>query len=125
REYYLRFGVRKLLNHVVSTEAFDVVTRRASEINDVVDRSLRRDWDGRKPVFLFVNYMDAHCPYVPPRPFDTMFPGKALRFTSQDYYELADDVAAMKRRVTPAEREHLIARYDGSIAYLDSEIGRL
>jgi len=110
---------------VMSTDAFDVTTRRASEINDLISQSLRRDWNGRQPVFLFVNYMDAHCPYVPPAPFDTMFPGKTLRFTSHDYYELADEVAALKRRVTPAVRDHLISQYDGSIAYLDSEIGRL
>jgi arylsulfatase A-like enzyme len=125
RDYYLRFGVRKLFNRIVSTADFDLVTRRAAEINRAISQSLRRDWDGSQPVFLFANYMDAHCPYVPPRPFDRLFPGKSLRFTSFEYYRLAEDVAALKRTVTPVERAHLISQYDGSIAYLDSELGKL
>ena len=35
-----------------------------------------------KPFFLFVNYMDAHWPYLPPPPFDTLFPGKDPAFTN-------------------------------------------
>ncbi len=50
-----------------------------------------------RPFFAFFNYYDAHKPYDPPAPYDQMFDGD-------------DD-----------ERD----RYDGSIAYIDAEIGRL
>jgi arylsulfatase A-like enzyme len=125
REYYLRFGARKLLNRVVSTPQFDSVTRRAEEINDAIGRILRRDWNGRQPVFLFANYMDAHCPYAPPKPFRQMFPGGNLRFTLHEYYQLSEDVGAMRRPAPPAVLDHLLSQYDGAIAYLDSELGTL
>jgi arylsulfatase A-like enzyme len=126
RDYYLRFGVRKLLNRLhAPIDAFDLVTRRASEINDAATGVLERDWDRRRPLFLFVNYMDAHCPYLPPAPYNTMFPAENLHIGSHDYYEIANDVAALRRHVKPAERDSLVAQYDGSIAYLDSQIGAL
>jgi arylsulfatase A-like enzyme len=126
RDYYLRFGVRKLLDRLHATvDSFDLVTRRASEINDAATRTLERDWDRRRPLFLFLNYMDAHCPYLPPPPYNTMFPGENLHISSHDYYELANDVAAMKRPVSPQQRDSLVSQYDGSIAYLDSQIGVL
>jgi arylsulfatase A-like enzyme len=125
REYYLRFGARKLLNRVVSTAQFDSVTRRAAEINDAINRILRRDWNGRQPVFLFANYMDAHCPYAPPKPFRRMFPGGDLRFTLHEYYQLSEDVGAMKRAAPSTVRDHLLSQYDGALAYLDSELGKL
>jgi arylsulfatase A-like enzyme len=125
RTYYLRFGVRSLLNRFVPTADFDLATRRASEVNAAIAQGLRRDWDGRKPLFLFANYMDAHSPYVPPRPFHRMFPANGLHLTTEEYFQLADGVAALRRPLMPSERDHLVARYDGSIAYLDSELGKL
>ncbi|MEP7380610.1 MAG: sulfatase [Gemmatimonadota bacterium] len=58
------------------------------------------DWRARassRPFFAFMNYYDAHRPYDPPPPYDRMFSGGS------------------------EERD----KYDGSIAYIDAEIGRL
>ena len=60
--------------------------------------------------------MDPHVPYAPPAPFDTKYephatpdhPGVDPR---SDYKE-------------PLDRERMIARYDGDIAYGDREFGR-
>lgn len=57
-------------------------------------------WRARRagrPFFAFLNYYDAHLPYAPPPPYDRMF---------NDGAESRD-------------------KYDGSIAYIDAEIGRL
>lgn len=50
-----------------------------------------------RPFFAFLNYYDAHRPYDPPPPFDRMFGGGE------------------------EERD----KYDGAMAYIDAEIGRL
>ena len=87
------------------------------EAAPVVDRALA--WiDARRglPTFLYVHTMDPHVPYTPPAPFDAKFephptpehPGQDPR---TDYKE-------------PADRERLMAQYDGEIAYGDLQFGR-
>ncbi|MGQ0640174.1 MAG: sulfatase-like hydrolase/transferase [Gemmatimonadaceae bacterium] len=76
------------------------------------------DDEGRRtperPFFAFINYFDAHDPYEPPAPYDTMFSGRepptriseAGAFTKEEVQGLRDS-------------------YDASIAYLDSKLGEL
>jgi len=74
------------------------------------------DWvtrDDPRPFFAFLNYFDAHDPYRPPAPFDTVFrtgPAPAM---------------IKGRRYSPEEVERMIGAYDASIAYLDHHFGRL
>jgi hypothetical protein len=68
------------------------------------------------PTFLYVHTMDPHVPYAPPPPFDRMFephpvPGHPAQDPRTDYRE-------------PADRERLIAQYDGDVAFGDREFGR-
>jgi arylsulfatase A-like enzyme len=77
------------------------------------------DWQdriGTRPFFAFLNYFDAHTPYAPPAPFDTMFlEGRvpALR------------TAQFRQPSTPDEFRDMRRAYDGAIRYIDQEIGRL
>ncbi|MEO7966544.1 MAG: sulfatase, partial [Gemmatimonadaceae bacterium] len=87
--------------------------------SDVADRFLR--WSGGNsrlghPYFAFLNFFDAHAPYSPPAPFDTMFIGRepAIRDPRQ-----AGD------HPTAASAKELKAAYDQSLAYLDGQIGRV
>ncbi|MBI2835107.1 MAG: sulfatase [Acidobacteria bacterium] len=75
--------------------------------------------------FLFLNYMDAHAPYLPPPPFDTMYRGKMPEFDWSAYGFLRLAVLRGEHRLTDAERANLVSQYDGGIAYEDSEIGRV
>lgn len=73
--------------------------------NEVTRRALRwldRDRDRESGFFLFLHYFDAHDPYYPPEPF-------LSRFAPQDESPRALDIE--------------IGRYDGGIAYADSQIG--
>jgi arylsulfatase A-like enzyme len=85
---------------------------------DVVVNAALRWLDTRKglPSFLFVHTMDPHVPYAPPAPFDRMF----------EPHPLPDRPAADPRTdyKEPADRERLIAQYDGDIAFGDQEFGR-
>jgi arylsulfatase A-like enzyme len=122
---FLRNGIRHLVNIVWSSAEFDRQARTAAEIDDAVIQLLREVPSRQAPFFLFLNYMDAHWPYLPPAPFDRMFPGKLWDFTNASYERLKRDLIFLRRDITPREREHLVSQYDGGIAYLDSQLGRL
>ncbi len=78
------------------------------------------DRDQDRPFFVFLNYMDAHGPYQPPEPYDTLFSAPG----SSAYIEhLREDTPA--REWTPAARQAALDKYDESIAYLDAQLGRL
>jgi arylsulfatase A-like enzyme len=125
RPFFLRQGIRSLLRMFFCTAEFDLVTRRADEINsDALERIDEARQAGR-PFFLFLNYMDAHTPYVPPAPFDKLFPGKRGDFSFAEYLKLQRQVLAGKRAVSDDERRHFISQYDGGIAYIDAAIGKL
>ncbi|MGQ0538911.1 MAG: sulfatase [Gemmatimonadaceae bacterium] len=68
----------------------------------------------RRPFFAFINYYDAHGPYAPPAPFDTMFSGREPPTRDSG-----------SRDFTPTEVAGLLDAYDGSIAYLDRQLGAL
>lgn len=72
---------------------------------------------GDRPFFAFLNYCDAHDPYLPPAPFDTMFGVRRPKHASLDN---------RVRGAYTAERvAEYQAQYDGGIAYLDQEIAAL
>jgi len=86
---------------------------------DITNASLRwLDHDSRRPFFLFLNYFDAHAPYLPPQPYRGRFsrlknPGGAIN-EFRRYPKL-----------TPERFQGEIDAYDGGIAYIDDMIGRL
>jgi arylsulfatase A-like enzyme len=86
-----------------------------------VDEFLR--WEekprGGRPFFAFINFFDAHNPFVPPAPFDTMFashPGRHYdpRFKMPDFPDLTAD-----------EIEFTRDQYEGAIGYIDRSVGRM
>lgn len=84
--------------HPPGTPARD---RRADATTDIALEWLAGRRAGA-PFFLWVHYFDPHAPYAPPAPFDTMF--------------------------EPAEGDALarqVAAYDGEIAFVDHQLGRL
>ncbi|MBI1789354.1 MAG: sulfatase-like hydrolase/transferase, partial [Acidobacteria bacterium] len=119
----LRYGARAILDRVTSTADCDRQTRRAEEINRDVFTLLQGI--GERPFFLFVNYMDAHTPYMPPPPYDTRFAGHDRRLSPEAADEVSRLVLRQKRHLTEGERRWITAQYDGGIAYMDHHIGRL
>lgn len=68
-----------------------------------------------RPFFAFLNLFDAHEPYAPGAPYD-------LRFALEEPPTRALTVG---RRHSPAELQGLRDAYDGAIASLDAQVGRL
>jgi arylsulfatase A-like enzyme len=125
RPFYLRRGARNLLSLFVSTAAFDAYFLRAADINRDAFRILKES-PRQAPFFLFLNYMDAHIPLVPPAPFRDRFPGRDWRFSpASGQQDLTNEVNNGKRHVQDTEKRHLLSQYDGGIAYMDSEIADL
>ena len=77
----------------------------------------------RRPFFVFLNYMDAHEPYLPPEPFDKKF-GPRRQFTKFVHTGI-DAFHPAKWKMSPKEAQAEIAAYDGAIAYIDHELGLL
>jgi arylsulfatase A-like enzyme len=92
--------------------------KRASDVTGSVRRWIERDRE--IPFFIMVNYFDAHDPYLPPQPYRNRFsstknPGGIINGHMGRY--------APSLNVEQIQGE--IDAYDGAIAYVDSEIGRL
>src|SRR5262249_20630080 len=116
---------RRLLDFCGTTDGFDALFFRASDINSQAEPLLEK-LRGGGPFFLFLNYMDAHDPYLPPAPLSEgslKTPGVARSVAA--YKELKNAVSAGKPHITAPEQNDITARYDGGIAYLDSQIGKL
>ena len=82
-----------------------------------------------EPFFLWVHYFDAHMGYQPPSPFDQkydpLYSGQ-LDGDMQTWYRVAAQQGWRRKADAPAaEMEHMIALYDGELAYMDGWIGKL
>jgi arylsulfatase A-like enzyme len=80
------------------------------------------DWsDDRqgRPFFAFLNYFDAHQPYIPPEPFRSRF----MRDSGATYHPHFFHIKA--RDLKAPEIEWLRDNYDAAIAYLDDELRKL
>ena len=121
----LRHLVPMLFGRLVPGTDFDARFRRAKEINRTASTLLDRVAREQTPFFLFVNYMDAHVPYVPPPPFCRLYSDGALSFSEIRYAVLERRIMTRQQVIVPKERNELIAPYDGGIRYIDSQIALL
>jgi len=87
------------------------------------------DWLARDegPWFLWVHLFDAHGPYEPPPPYDTMYYAGDPRDPSHTSMDQVHDVAAY---LAPSlegitDVDWVVAQYDGEISYQDKQVGRL
>ncbi|OPL17797.1 MAG: hypothetical protein AVO35_07925 [Candidatus Aegiribacteria sp. MLS_C] len=87
---------------------------------ETVDEFLRwlEERDDPEPFLAVVHIFDVHQPYDPPEPYDDMFlPGDTLQ---QVYWEISEGGIDH-----PEHAEHFVARYDGGIRWVDTQLGRL
>ena len=94
--------------------------RSSDVVVGLVAQSLTRFGD--EPFFLFVHMFDVHYDYAPPEPdwrrFDPDYSG-SLDASDFAYNE------AIHPDMPVADREHLIALYDGEIRWNDRQLGRI
>ena len=83
---------------------------------------------GERPFFLLVHYFDAHAVYNPPLPFRERFAREPDRRDGSWLFPTRAQMVALRSGAPLPPRETLEraeALYDGEVAYLDQELGRL
>ena len=112
------FRVRRLIandQHLNRVHARDLNRRASRWLDAHADR----------PFLLFLNYFDAHEPYLPPAPFDRQFgPGRARGQHSPLHHWLWNP-AVGHSNMDDAARQEEQAAYDGALAALDQDLGAL
>jgi arylsulfatase A-like enzyme len=84
-----------------------------------------------RPWFLFAHYFDAHEDYVPPRPYADRFDptyagavtGKHVLANPLVSVRRPDDRDEFIRTASERDLEHVIALYEGEIAWVDEHVG--
>jgi len=122
--WLLRHRVRTWLSYAADTAQFDRLYTFSEDINSELFRVAGGRAHPDRPFFAFLNYMDAHFPYVPPAPYNASYSGRRPHVTqdelSREQYRISNG-----EPIPPAYPEHCVSQYDGGIAYEDAQIGRL
>ena len=97
---------------------------RAERLAAALEPQLDRVSDGR--FFSYVHFLEPHFPYDQPEPFVTLFgPDAPLTREERRHTRWITAVNQRRRPFTAEEGAHLVRLYDGNLAYVDREIGRL
>jgi arylsulfatase A-like enzyme len=116
--------------------ALDTLSHRdvsSESVSDAAIGEIEAAARDERPFFVFAHYFDAHYDYAPPAPYDERFdPEYAGTMTGHDFIRdpriAAPDPSrsgGLARVVSQRDLEHLQALYEGEIAWLDDQVGRL
>jgi arylsulfatase A-like enzyme len=113
-------------------EYYDVVPISAGRVADGTTRAALEwiDAQGENPFFVFVHYYDPHLPFSPPAPYDTLFDpdySGPLGSSFDPDFLPTDRMHGFEKMMALPERDkqHIVALYDGEIAFADRAIGDL
>jgi arylsulfatase A-like enzyme len=97
----------------------------AAQVNREFMRWLTSRSEPARPFFGFLNYFDAHVPYVPPA--GAPYPFGLKPETQADFIFLIEQWPTIPDKTLLSRRYQQLARdsYDNCIAYLDSQLARL
>ena len=120
-----------LARRLVTGETFRRLTRfddnlgrvSAPEIGGALAQWLARDKP--RPWFAFLNMMEAHSPYLPAPPYDTLFGWYNARTPSRERREARALARQLPWLITRQQARGLQPAYDGAIATLDAATGAL
>ena len=79
---------------------------------------------GSDPFFLYLHFMEPHAAYIAPLPYRVQFDEGWDSDLEGSHAELAD-IRAGRAEATADDREHLVALYDGELAYWDHQVSTL
>jgi arylsulfatase A-like enzyme len=98
--------------------------RRAREITDSAQQWLDRN--GQKPFFLFLNYFDAHQPYLPLPEDDERFARRPAGNEWLDFPTARYNARRWQQAdFTDEEKQFLVGQYDAQLTAIDRELDRL
>jgi arylsulfatase A-like enzyme len=109
---WLTSGIRRSILWIIGIPWDPAYRKNAAQVNEEFLRWLSRK--NQRPFFVFLNYFDAHLPYVPPKPFDAKFE-----------LEGAQTHRSLQQERSPRAIQARLDAYEGAIAYLDHHFGLL
>ncbi|MCZ6817653.1 MAG: sulfatase [Planctomycetota bacterium] len=118
------FGLERGFDHFDDSLIQGGATNPIAE--QVVDRLLlavEQAPDG--PFCAFVHFFDPHWDYDAPPPFDTRFVDRGYAGTIDGTVKSMTPYFSIRRQMPEGDRQYAIALYDGEIAYLDDQLGRM
>lgn len=113
--------VRSLVYRLGGRHPHDSFNRKTAAVitSDFLSWLSQQD---QRPFFAFLNYIDAHTPYLPPPPFDEQFgPKRPPSDWSQPSYEEMLD----RRKLSQREIQTELDAYDGAIAHIDEQLDQV
>ena len=128
----------ELYDDFTVNEAFENVNAmmRMTAGNSVLDRvvtnpvitKLATMWlkahaNSPKNFFLFLHYWDCHYDYIPPAPYDKIF--DADYKGKEDGRDIVQREPKILKQIPDRDLAHLVALYDGEIAYTDEHVGKI
>ncbi|QDV08118.1 Arylsulfatase [Planctomycetes bacterium Poly30] len=122
------FGVTRDFGGVDNVSyASNVEVRTADATTDAALAWLDGRGESDRPFFLMVHYFDPHCVYAPPELQRKRWAQPADRESEWTFGTRSEMLAIRAGQLTPDEPtlRRAEALYDGEIAYLDGQIGRL
>lgn len=117
-------------NKNIGKRGFDefkyLIKSPAEKVVDYGLEKIKLAKESGKPFFLYLHFMDAHAPLLPPKKYYNYFPTSDRKGNEKIHekwgfcnYEQQDGLAFKNYK------EHKLSLYDGTIRYMDAEIGRL
>jgi len=99
----------------------------ASEVRARASKWIRKN--SGQPFFLFLNFMDVHAPFVPPRPYDSMWNDRGLDFNvfrpPTTFKGFRRKMKKGLRSFPDAQRDFLLGHSESGVNYSDEELKRL
>jgi arylsulfatase A-like enzyme len=118
-----------LLGRVFGIDRVKALVGRRRSVPGLVGSDVNRrflhwlDGHGDRPWFAFLNYFDAHGPYLPPEPFETMYVEKPDKVVDRYLQNLQRVYGPPPVPVEDLAEE--MNAYDGAITYLDLQVDSL
>jgi arylsulfatase A-like enzyme len=101
----------------------------ADKARAITEDGVRRLREARaeRPFFLWLHYVNPHAPYTPPAPFDTAFLDDAARSGPRLAVVPGLHGGIPRQWAVPGQDRlgYYVAQYDGEIAAVDQEVGRV
>jgi arylsulfatase A-like enzyme len=125
-EFTLTNWHRVILNTAYAWGYYKRYDYGAKLTNYRIKRLLTNTWDRSRPFFMFINYLEPHLTYDPPKPYryehiPDDLTREQLESVDQDSWEYLSGGVDM----TEDDFRALKALYEGELSYLDYRLGRL
>lgn len=117
--------VQKVVKEIYWRYLFKRYDYGARKVNTLICNFINDQWNHDKPFFIFVNYLETHLQYKPPKKFRRMFIEKYEESLIKKINQDANKYNAGLCEMSEEDFKILQRLYDAEIKYVDSRIGEV